>query len=95
MGFDFFCLIVLGDVLSGTNSGGVHHAGVLEKWFGEQWWNGRVFVLLVITLGVFSPLAGLKRIGMYLTKKFVFLFMIQTCFFFFYLFATRTSHNCL
>ncbi|KAK1353391.1 hypothetical protein POM88_052526 [Heracleum sosnowskyi] len=53
---------VLGDVLSGTTSSGIHHAGVLEGWFGVQWWNGRTIVLLVTTLGIFAPLASLKRI---------------------------------
>lgn len=52
-----------GDVLSGTTSAGIHHAGVLEGWFGEHWWNGRFFVLLVTTLLVFSPLACFKRVG--------------------------------
>ncbi|OWM64473.1 amino acid transporter AVT6A-like [Punica granatum] len=55
-------MIIIGDVLSGTSSSGVHHAGVLEGWFGEHWWNGRTFVLIVTTLGVFSPLACFKRI---------------------------------
>lgn len=52
-----------GDVLSGTSSSGVHHAGVLEGWFGEHWWNGRTFVLIVTTLCIFAPLSSLKRIG--------------------------------
>lgn len=52
-----------GDVLSGTNSSGVHHAGVLEGWFGTHWWNSRFFILLITTLGIFAPLASLKRIG--------------------------------
>lgn len=52
-----------GDVLSGSSSSGVHHAGLLESWFGEHWWNGRLFVLVVTTLGVFTPLACFKRIG--------------------------------
>ncbi|TQD87900.1 hypothetical protein C1H46_026537 [Malus baccata] len=55
-------MIIIGDVLSGTSSTGVHHAGVLEGWFGEHWWNGRTFVLLVATIFVFAPLASLKRI---------------------------------
>lgn len=49
-------------MLSGTTSSGVHHAGVLEGWFGVYWWNSRTFVLLVTTLAVFAPLACLKRI---------------------------------
>jgi sodium-coupled neutral amino acid transporter 2 len=56
-------LFTTGDVLSGTTSGGEHHYGVLEGWFGIHWWNGRFFVLLVTTLCVFTPLACLKRIG--------------------------------
>ncbi|KVH92615.1 Amino acid transporter, transmembrane [Cynara cardunculus var. scolymus] len=55
-------MIIIGDVLSGTTSDGIHHAGVLQGWFGVHWWNGRFFVLLVTTLGVFAPLASLKRI---------------------------------
>ncbi|EEF47676.1 amino acid transporter AVT6A [Ricinus communis] len=55
-------IIIIGDVLSGTSSNGVHHAGVLEGWFGSHWWNGRTFVLLFITLSVFAPLSCFKRI---------------------------------
>ncbi|KAI5665780.1 hypothetical protein M9H77_15633 [Catharanthus roseus] len=55
-------MIIIGDVLSGTTSSGTHHAGVLEGWFGVHWWNGRFFVLLITTLGIFAPLASLKRI---------------------------------
>ncbi|KAL2233478.1 probable sodium-coupled neutral amino acid transporter 6 [Sesamum indicum] len=55
-------MIIIGDVLSGSSSSGVHHAGILEGWFGEHWWNGRFFVLVVTTLGVFTPLACFKRI---------------------------------
>ncbi|KAL1538829.1 Amino acid transporter avt6a [Salvia divinorum] len=55
-------MIIIGDVLSGTTSDGVHHAGVLEGWFGVQWWTGRFFVLVATTLAVFAPLASLKRI---------------------------------
>ncbi|KAF2282943.1 hypothetical protein GH714_043260 [Hevea brasiliensis] len=51
-----------GDVLSGTTSSGVHHAGVLEEWFGIHWWNGRICVILFMTLAVFAPLACFKRI---------------------------------
>lgn len=55
-------MIIIGDVLSGTTSSGIHHAGVLEGWFGVHWWNGRTMVLLVTTLAIFAPLASLKRI---------------------------------
>ncbi|XP_061353232.1 amino acid transporter AVT6A-like isoform X1 [Gastrolobium bilobum] len=55
-------MIIIGDVLSGTSSSGIHHFGVLEGWFGEYWWTGRTFVLLVATLLVFAPLGFFKRI---------------------------------
>ncbi|OAY65743.1 sodium-coupled neutral amino acid transporter 2-like [Ananas comosus] len=55
-------MIIIGDVLSGTSSSGEHHFGVLEGWFGAQWWNSRFFVLLVTTLLVFTPLATFKRV---------------------------------
>ncbi|KAK4602777.1 hypothetical protein RGQ29_011683 [Quercus rubra] len=55
-------MIIIGDVLSGTSSSGVHHAGVLEGWFGDQWWNGRAVVLSVTTVCIFAPLACFKRI---------------------------------
>lgn len=55
-------MIIIGDVLSGTTSDGVHHSGILEGWFGVQWWNGRFFVLLVTTLCIFSPLGCFKRV---------------------------------
>ncbi|KAJ0492651.1 putative amino acid transporter, transmembrane domain-containing protein [Helianthus annuus] len=54
-------MIILGDVVAGSSSEGLHHPGLLEGWFGQHWWTGRVFVLLVTTLGVFVPLASLKR----------------------------------
>ncbi|KAL8475930.1 hypothetical protein ACS0TY_028548 [Phlomoides rotata] len=55
-------MIIIGDVLSGTTPDGIHHAGVLEGWFGAHWWNGRFSVLLITTLAIFAPLASLKRI---------------------------------
>lgn len=65
LNFVFWCfeLAIKGDVLAGSTSNAVHHPGLLEGWFGSHWWNGRVFVLLVTTLGVFVPLASLKRMG--------------------------------
>ncbi|CAA6661861.1 unnamed protein product [Spirodela intermedia] len=32
-------LIIIGDVLSGNQSEGAGHLGVLQEWFGDQWWN--------------------------------------------------------
>ncbi|XP_068637813.1 amino acid transporter AVT6A-like [Aristolochia californica] len=55
-------MIIIGDVLSGTSSIGLHHSGILEGWFGVHWWNGRFFVLLITTLAVFAPLACFKRV---------------------------------
>ncbi|XWS70996.1 hypothetical protein CRYUN_Cryun03dG0098800 [Craigia yunnanensis] len=55
-------VINIGDVISGKSSIGVHHAGVLEGWFGKHWWNWRTFDLIVSTLGIFSPLACFKCI---------------------------------
>ncbi|RZC61053.1 hypothetical protein C5167_022817 [Papaver somniferum] len=55
-------MIIIGDVISGTSASGTHHSGILEGWFGVHWWNGRFFVLLFTTLGVFAPLACLKRV---------------------------------
>ncbi|KAJ1698779.1 hypothetical protein LUZ63_007291 [Rhynchospora breviuscula] len=55
-------MIIIGDVLSGTSSSGVHHFGVLEGWFGSHWWNSRFFVVLLATLCVFTPLACFKRV---------------------------------
>uniref|UniRef100_A0A161XZJ6 Amino acid transporter transmembrane domain-containing protein n=1 Tax=Daucus carota subsp. sativus TaxID=79200 RepID=A0A161XZJ6_DAUCS len=55
-------LIITEDVISGSTSSGIHHAGILEGWFGEFWWTGRAFVLLVLTTFVFIPLICFKRI---------------------------------
>ncbi|KAI9200075.1 hypothetical protein LWI28_002346 [Acer negundo] len=55
-------MIIIGDVLSGTWLGGVHHSGVTEEWFGQHWWTGRSTLLLMTTLFVFAPLVSLKRV---------------------------------
>ncbi|RZC53860.1 hypothetical protein C5167_012717 [Papaver somniferum] len=46
------------DIISGTSASGTHHS----RWFGVHWWNGRFFVLLFTILGVFAPLAFIKRV---------------------------------
>lgn len=56
-----FCLPE--DVLSGSTSNGVHHAGILEESLGVHWWTGRAFVLIVLTVVVIVPLICFKRIG--------------------------------
>ncbi|CAD6249648.1 unnamed protein product [Miscanthus lutarioriparius] len=55
-------MIIIGDVLSGTSSSGVHHHGVFEGWFGANRWNGRFAILTIATLGVFTPLACVKHV---------------------------------
>ncbi|KAH7523768.1 amino acid transporter AVT6A [Ziziphus jujuba] len=55
-------MIIIGDVLSGTWSEGVHHSGLMEEWFGQRWWTTRSSVLLFTTLFVFAPLISFKRV---------------------------------
>ncbi|CAN6702306.1 unnamed protein product [Malus baccata var. baccata] len=55
-------MIIIEDVLSGSTSSGVHHAGILEERLGVHWWTGRAFVLVVLTVVVFIPLVCFKRI---------------------------------
>ncbi|EPS64931.1 amino acid transporter [Genlisea aurea] len=55
-------LIIIGDVLSGNESGGTVHLGILQQWFGIQWWNSRPFALLVVVLFFLLPLLLLRRI---------------------------------
>lgn len=62
-------MIIIGDVLSGTSSSGVHHHGVIEGWFGPNRWNGRFAILTITTLGVFAPLTCFKRVGKHAIVK--------------------------
>ncbi|KAL3514349.1 hypothetical protein ACH5RR_027066 [Cinchona calisaya] len=55
-------MIIIGDVLSGSWSEGVHHSGVMEEWFGQYWWTKRSTVLLLTTLFIFAPLISFKRV---------------------------------
>uniref|UniRef100_A0A0E0CH41 Amino acid transporter transmembrane domain-containing protein n=1 Tax=Oryza meridionalis TaxID=40149 RepID=A0A0E0CH41_9ORYZ len=55
-------MIIVGDVLSGTSTSGVHHRGIFEGWFGPHLWNSRPVVLLATTLFVFAPLVSFKRL---------------------------------
>lgn len=55
-------MIIIGDVLSGTLSDGVHHSGVMEEWLGYHWWTKRWFLLLLTTLFIFAPLVSFKRV---------------------------------
>ncbi|KAG6418483.1 hypothetical protein SASPL_120687 [Salvia splendens] len=55
-------LIIIGDVLSGNESDGTVHLGVLQEWFGIHWWNSRAFSLFLVVLLVLLPLLLLRRI---------------------------------
>lgn len=70
-------VIIIGDVLSGTFSTGVHHFGVLEGWFGQCLWTHRTFVLLLTTIFVFGPLGFFKRIGTYTILLLLLLFYFK------------------
>uniref|UniRef100_A0A5B6ZBG9 Putative sodium-coupled neutral amino acid transporter 7 n=1 Tax=Davidia involucrata TaxID=16924 RepID=A0A5B6ZBG9_DAVIN len=54
--------IIIGDVLSGNQSEGTLHLGILQEWFGIHWWNSRAYPLLVIVLFVMLPLLLLRRV---------------------------------
>ncbi|XP_078445538.1 amino acid transporter AVT6C-like [Wolffia australiana] len=55
-------LIIIGDVLAGNQSEGDGHLGVLEEWFGGQWWNSRPAALLFTLVVVLLPLLLLRRV---------------------------------
>ncbi|KAL7175737.1 hypothetical protein ACSBR2_029345 [Camellia fascicularis] len=55
-------MIIIGDVMSGTWSDGIHYSGVMEEWFGQQWWDKRSVLLLLTTILVFAPLISFKRL---------------------------------
>lgn len=56
-------LIIIADVLSGSTSSSVRHAGVLEQWAGgETWWNGRIVVIFFTTAFVLSPLVSFRHV---------------------------------
>ncbi|XP_076959942.1 amino acid transporter AVT6A-like isoform X2 [Bidens hawaiensis] len=62
-------MIIIGDVLSGTWSDGEHHLGLMQEWFGHQWWTSRFVLLLLTSVFVFSPLISFKRVaGVTITK---------------------------
>ncbi|XP_057973247.1 amino acid transporter AVT6A-like isoform X4 [Malania oleifera] len=56
-------MLVVYMIIIGTWSDGVHHSGVMEKWFGQHWWTTRSFLLLLTTLFVFAPLISFKRVA--------------------------------
>ncbi|KAL8520325.1 hypothetical protein ACS0TY_011030 [Phlomoides rotata] len=55
-------LIIIGDVLSGNESEGMVHLGILQEWFGIHWWSSRAFSLLLVMLFGLLPLLLLRRI---------------------------------
>ncbi|KAL3524031.1 hypothetical protein ACH5RR_016865 [Cinchona calisaya] len=55
-------LIIIGDVLSGSQTGGSIHLGILQEWFSNHWWNARAYALLFVVLFVMLPLLVLRRI---------------------------------
>ncbi|XP_050387467.1 amino acid transporter AVT6C [Argentina anserina] len=51
--------IIIGDVLSGNETG---HLGVLQEWFGVQWWNSRDIAILFTLVLIMLPLVLLRRV---------------------------------
>ncbi|KAI7985870.1 Amino acid transporter AVT6C [Camellia lanceoleosa] len=50
------------DVLSGTHLQGPVHLGILQEWFGIQWWNTRAFALFFMLVFVMLPLVLIRRL---------------------------------
>ncbi|KAI0512029.1 hypothetical protein KFK09_012663 [Dendrobium nobile] len=55
-------LIIIGDVLSGNRTEGVDHLGVLQEWFGEEWWTTRSATIPITVFVVMLPLVLLRRV---------------------------------
>ncbi|KAJ7965103.1 putative Amino acid transporter [Quillaja saponaria] len=55
-------LIIIGDVLSVNQPEGAAHSGILQQWFGFQWWTSREFALLIILVFVMLPLVLYRRV---------------------------------
>lgn len=55
-------LIIIGDVLSGNRSEGAAHLGVLQEWFGEEWWTARSAAIAIAVVVVMLPLGLLRRV---------------------------------
>ncbi|WRX12174.1 Amino acid transporter [Theobroma cacao] len=56
-------LIIIGDVLCGNQTGGTLHLGLLQEWFGIQWWNSRPYAILFVVLFVVLPLVLLPHMN--------------------------------
>ncbi|XP_026388968.1 amino acid transporter AVT6C-like [Papaver somniferum] len=48
-------LIIIGDVLCGSGNNESMHSGMLQEWFGLQWWNTRSFAILFTVIFVVNP----------------------------------------
>ncbi|XP_023554479.1 amino acid transporter AVT6C-like isoform X2 [Cucurbita pepo subsp. pepo] len=55
-------LIIIGDVFSGNKGGEEVHLGVLQQWFGIQWWNSREFSILFTVVFLLLPLVLFQRV---------------------------------
>ncbi|KAJ7959572.1 Amino acid transporter protein [Quillaja saponaria] len=55
-------LIIIGDVFSGNQPEGEVHLGILQQWFGFQWWTSREFSLLITLVFVMLPLVLYRRV---------------------------------
>lgn len=62
MGALIMYLIIIGDVLSGNRSEGPAHLGVLQEWFGEEWWTARSVAIAITVIVVMLPLGLLRRV---------------------------------
>ncbi|KAI4306914.1 hypothetical protein L6164_030154 [Bauhinia variegata] len=62
LGMLIIYLIIIGDVLCGSESKGTLHLGVLQEWFGLHWWTSRAFALLFVTIFIMLPLVMLRRV---------------------------------
>lgn len=66
LGILIIYMIIIGDVISGTTSNGVHHTGVLEEWFGVCWWTGRTGALFLTTILILVPLVSFRHVGKFI-----------------------------
>ncbi|XP_024970307.1 amino acid transporter AVT6C-like isoform X2 [Cynara cardunculus var. scolymus] len=54
--------LIIIDVLTGNESEGVLHLGILQQCFGFHWWNSRAYSLLFVVIFVMLPLLLLPRV---------------------------------
>ncbi|XP_022146736.1 amino acid transporter AVT6C-like [Momordica charantia] len=64
-------LIIIGDVFSGNKGGEEVHLGVLQQWFGIQWWNSREFSIFFTVVFVLLPLVLFRRVDSLRFSSFV------------------------